>query len=228
MDSNVQLRLDMDFNTVLESFCRPFGDNRLPILQPGCFGGTLRNCARQMDAIQQALPFLTTLIAIIQQRPGVGLRIGKRQRGMITDDRLSFINQAEVVPVILDSIRVTLDLQFTDGSKVYRVDVGQAIRGHRYMYRPEQTSATTESLSESGRAVPNNHAALELLAIPGLVAGRADKVHFVVAKGNPLVLWALLGKLFPQNVVLLNSNHAEDTTVAMRSGKQFGAKFILK
>jgi len=76
------------------------------------------------------------------------------------------------------------------------VDLGQAVRGHRYAYRaPDgEHSARDEGVQMlDARAV---------LAAPGLV-WEAGGTWAVSAGHNPTLALALLGKLYPENVVLV-------------------------
>lgn len=54
-----------------------------------------------------------------------------------------------------------------------------------------------------------------------------DDIHFIATGGNELVLWALLGKLYPENVVLLDKGDPEELEAAYVSGKGFGTQFLL-
>ncbi len=76
------------------------------------------------------------------------------------------------------------------------VDLGQAVRGHRYAYRaPDgEHSARDEGVQMlDARAV---------LAATGLV-WEAGGTWAVSAGHNPTLALALLGKLYPENVVLV-------------------------
>lgn len=135
-----------------------------------------------------------------------------------------FRSEADLEPAAMDSSRVALSLRLSDGRGEYRIDLGQALRGHRYMYRPEHGRDDAARLSEPARSGWIVHSAADLLGLPGLVASCEGGVHYVAAEGNPIVLWALLGKLLPQNVIVIDGD-AE--AAALRSGKRFGAKFLL-
>ncbi|OCK79547.1 hypothetical protein K432DRAFT_435292 [Lepidopterella palustris CBS 459.81] len=72
------------------------------------------------------------------------------------------------------------------------------------------------------------HATARTLAQPGLVTSTKKKgdnqVHVFPAK-DPLVGLALLGKLYPENVILLDED--EEPESAEKTGKGFGARFVV-
>ncbi|WP_079912024.1 hypothetical protein [Paenibacillus sp. 32352] len=70
------------------------------------------------------------------------------------------------------------------------------------------------------------HLAADILAHSGLVTN-IDGIHFIPSGGNELVLWALLGKLYPENVVLLDKGDKEELEAAYVSGKGFGTQFLV-
>ncbi|MHA6534471.1 hypothetical protein [Paenibacillus sp. BAC0078] len=142
-----------------------------------------------------------------------------------------FSGDADIVPRVIEPGRASLVLRLTDfeGSCEYRVDVGQALRGQRYMYRPEAAiPATAESTAGTeNRSGWLEYAAADILALPGLVDSSREGIHYVSAEGNTPLLLGLLGKLFPQNVVVIDSDRADEVAASLRAGKQFGAKFLL-
>jgi hypothetical protein len=80
------------------------------------------------------------------------------------------------------------------------------------------------------------HKASNILSQPGLVTllshkpssdsltNDANSIHIIPAK-NQVIGFALLGKLYPENVVLLNENQAPETANIV--GKNFGARFVI-
>ncbi|OCK97381.1 uncharacterized protein K441DRAFT_685599 [Cenococcum geophilum 1.58] len=72
------------------------------------------------------------------------------------------------------------------------------------------------------------HATARTLAQPGLITSTKKKeenqVHVFPAK-DPLVGLALLGKLYPGNVILLDEDEAPES--AEKTGKGFGARFVV-
>ncbi|NGM83845.1 hypothetical protein G5B47_15605 [Paenibacillus sp. 7124] len=141
---------------------------------------------------------------------------------------LAAIREAGLVPVATDSGRVQLQLILPTPERDYAVDLGQALRGHRYLYRPQRENPEAEQPDTSG-AEPGDlpvHEADSILILPGLVTGGVG-VHSVAAYGNPLVQWALLGKLYPENVVASEGAAGSALGSARESGKGFGAKFLV-
>lgn len=119
------------------------------------------------------------------------------------------------------SIRqLELRLEFSNG-KCANVDVGQIARGHRYAY---QASAVHEAGSPGHPAVV--HTPLDVLLQPGsgLLTSKHGGVH-VIPTAVPIIALAILGKLYPENVVLLPSGSGLNQ--AERAGKGFEPKFVI-
>lgn len=130
---------------------------------------------------------------------------GKREVDEGITASFRFSRDAAVVPRIIEPGHALLALCLTDlaGNHTYLVDMGQVLRGQRYMYRPEINSAAVESLAETGvieRSGWFEHEAADILSISGLVDSNRAGIHYISAEGNTLLLLGLLGKLFPQNV----------------------------
>jgi hypothetical protein len=124
--------------------------------------------------------------------------------------------------------RTTLSYMIKDGpGESYVVDVGQMLRGYRYLYRP--AAAHPYAKPSTGEADDEQacHNPASLLRLPGLVDSPDGGVHRIDTQGNPLILWALLGKLHPANLVLLSSDAPEAVAAAQHAGKSFGAKYLL-
>lgn len=90
----------------------------------------------------------------------------------------------------------TVGLRPAAGGARTTVDLGQAVRGHRYAYRAPE-----------GDHVPGDGDVRVLdagavLAAPGLV-WEATGTWAVSAGHDPAIVLALLGKLYPENVVLV-------------------------
>lgn len=133
--------------------------------------------------------------------------------------RAEDIMEAQLVPVG-ESNRFVLRYRLQINGDVYEVDLGQAFRGHRFMYHPSETSDPVHHLHV------RKHQPLHILKLKGLVTDKAD-THLIPVAGNPLLMWALLGKLYPENVVLLNGTDNQDLAAAQHEGKGFGAKFLI-
>lgn len=127
--------------------------------------------------------------------------------------------------------QLELRLELDTGTSI-SVDVGQVCRGHRYAYMAHQSSS---SVSENGSRTINHeaetppvivHDALSVLLQSkeqGLVTAQGG-LH-VITTQDPLISLALLGTLYPGNVVLLPKG--ERLEQAEKAGKGLQPKFIL-
>ena len=101
----------------------------------------------------------------------------------------------------------------------FKVDLGQVARGLRYAYHPLATSAAAQ---EDHKFYVHDAAAI--LSNDGLVDTKQKGVH-VIATRDPVVRLALLGKLYPEDVVVgIDPENLEQSAVA---GKGFGSKFVI-
>ncbi|KAF2638898.1 hypothetical protein P280DRAFT_519752 [Massarina eburnea CBS 473.64] len=116
--------------------------------------------------------------------------------------------------------QLELRLEFNNG-KCVGVDVGQVARGHRYAY---QALPSKEVDLPSQNAIV--HSALDILLHPehGLITAEKGGVH-VIPTVEPIVALATLGKLYPENVVLLPENGGLNQTE--KAGKGFEPKFVI-
>lgn len=119
------------------------------------------------------------------------------------------------------TLRFSLEL---DGREL-AVDLGQIFRGHRFLYRPQGNDHGDVVFAK--RESIGLHRAIDILSHPGLVTNQ-DGIHFVSTGDNELVLWALLGKLYPENVILLDRADKEELEAAYGSGKGFGTQFLVR
>jgi len=120
--------------------------------------------------------------------------------------------------------RTTLRFNLAMAGREFTVDLGQLFRGHRFLYRPNRNDNADAALAK--RNSVSWHLAANILAHSGLVTN-IDGIHFIPSGGNELVLWALLGKLYPENVVLLDKGDKEELEAAYVSGKGFGTQFLV-
>ncbi|KAL4779646.1 hypothetical protein BJX76DRAFT_361575 [Aspergillus varians] len=113
--------------------------------------------------------------------------------------------------------RLDLGLEFNNGRCV-AVDVGQIARGWRYSYRAGEPGSL-----DSKTIV---HAAHEVLLQPGsgLISAEAGGFH-VIAAEERIVALAVLGKLYPENVVRLAATDGLEK--AINAGKGFEPKFVV-
>jgi len=120
--------------------------------------------------------------------------------------------------------RTTLRFSLKMEGREFTVDLGQLFRGHRFLYRPYGNDNAEAAVAK--RDSFSWHLAADILSHSGLVTN-TDGIHFIPTGGNELVLWALLGKLYPENVVLLDKGDQEELEVAYVSGKGFGTQFLV-
>lgn len=107
------------------------------------------------------------------------------------------------------------------------VDLGQVLRGHRFVYhtRPNlQPAPNSTTLQQPSQLAA--HSAQEILQQPGLVTSDAGS-HLIHSGGDPLIQRALLGKLYPENVILLKQLDEEQIAAAHHTGKGFGPRFLI-
>ena len=111
----------------------------------------------------------------------------------------------------------TATIEVTDGQRSASVDLGQALRGHRHAYRAAGATAPAPA------AAPTAHEldAWSVLAAPGLVWS-AEGTFVVPVQPDGLTRLALLGKLYPENVLVV-----EEGTAAP-AGKAGPARFELR
>ena len=142
------------------------------------------------------------------------------------DQELQDIHEAQLVIVKDEAEHVYIQYQLRIGTTLYAIDLGQALRGHRFMYRPKVSSKSDTALLPVEHTGISRHKTSDILGLPGLVSNETW-IHFISAGGNPLVLWALLGKLYPENVIVLGSIDADELAAVEVTGKGFGTKFLI-
>ena len=111
----------------------------------------------------------------------------------------------------------TATIEVTDGQRSASVDLGQALRGHRHAYRSAGPTAPALAADPTAQELD----AWPVLAAPGLVWS-ADGSFVLGAEQDGLVRLALLGKVYPENVLLY-----EEGTAAP-AGKAGPARFELR
>lgn len=148
----------------------------------------------------------------------------------LKEDIFSFSGENYDEPIIARLLpnygtdRTTLRFSIEMDEHEFSVDLGQLFRGQRFMYRPHRSDDAGTSFPQ--RNTISSHFAADILSHPGLVTNK-DDIHFIATGGNELVLWALLGKLYPENVVLLDKGDPEELEAAYVAGKGFGTQFLL-
>ncbi|KAJ6016339.1 hypothetical protein N7540_010930 [Penicillium herquei] len=134
------------------------------------------------------------------------------------------VQNASVIISSFDSSTSTcqlkLQLELNDG-KCAGVDIGQIARGHRYSYQA-LTGETTDLLNQN----PIVHSSLDILQQldSGLITAKQGGLH-VIPTVQPIVVLAILGKIYPENVVLLPEDGALVQTE--KAGKGFEPKFVI-
>ncbi|CAL5874265.1 uncharacterized protein PFLUO_LOCUS8553 [Penicillium psychrofluorescens] len=115
------------------------------------------------------------------------------------------------------------------------IDLGQIARGHRYSYFARQSTSfpenneTLNGATAEAQKTPASvivHHSTTILKTPntGLLSAKAGGVHVIPAV-DPIVALAILGKLYPENVVLLPRNEVLGQTE--NAGKGFEPKFVI-
>ena len=124
------------------------------------------------------------------------------------------------VPVVRQ-LELRLDLS---NDQCTSIDVGQIARGQRYAYQVRAGGISAAELLPSKPA--SVHSALDLILHPngGLITSKQGGVH-VIPTTESIVALAILGKLYPENVVLLPENGGIRQTE--NTGKGFEPKFII-
>ncbi|MFL1430709.1 MULTISPECIES: hypothetical protein [unclassified Nocardiopsis] len=102
---------------------------------------------------------------------------------------------ARVVPgPVADGVR-TAAIEVTADGATARVDLGQALRGHRFAHRPDGTGAASSGASRTADV-------WAALRAPGLVWTQAGDTTLDATGLEDLAVLALLGRLYPENVAL--------------------------
>ncbi|QMW46670.1 hypothetical protein G4B11_010125 [Aspergillus flavus] len=113
-----------------------------------------------------------------------------------------------------------LRLEFKSGDTA-RVDVGQIARGLRHSYE-----AREETRDSTTNHTVFLHSASEILIQPGWGLSTAETAGFhVIPVDDPTIALALLGKLYPRNVILLPNDEQLGQTDDV--GEDSEAKFVI-
>lgn len=117
---------------------------------------------------------------------------------------------------------------FEDDAK-FSVDLGQTARGLRYAYRVHSSNEDSNS-SEKSTSL-GLYKAADVLSLPNLVTSTSSpgtdqtSLH-VIEASSAVVRIALLGKLYPENIVLVDGKR-QTASKALDVGKEFGPKFVI-
>lgn len=151
-----------------------------------------------------------------------------------------------------DALRRTVKLRLTlDSGTCVAVDLGQITRGRRYAYevrsekklngtgspaakspevQPVSASTALESPATNGLPTTFYHSTADILSRPGLVisprtkAGQGNTIH-IIPTTDPIIKLALLGKLYPENVILLKNR--DDMDALSKAGKGFSEQLVI-
>lgn len=141
---------------------------------------------------------------------------------------LSGIAEASLQASLVSGDQAVITFRLHANADTYAVDLGQVFRGHRFHYRASSADGRPNgTFPVQEKPVIAHHAAGKVFTLSGLVTNEAG-THEIATGGNELVIRALLGKLYPENVVLLERGNAEELEAAIGAGKRFGAKFLLR
>ncbi|MFG2374231.1 hypothetical protein ACGFY9_22460 [Streptomyces sp. NPDC048504] len=91
----------------------------------------------------------------------------------------------------------TARIEITHDGTTAHVDLGQSLRGHRYAHRPDRPAGDTRSAT-----APRTATVWSALRAPGLVWTQGGDVTLDATGQDDLVVLALLGRLYPENVTL--------------------------
>jgi hypothetical protein len=114
-------------------------------------------------------------------------------------------------------------IEVNAGGRIARIDLGQALRGHRYAYPVHVAGATAPHDAAGWLRNATMLDPASILRAPGLVWDEAGE-YAIDAGQDGLVALALLGAVFPENVVLRS---ASDDTHPASVGKTGPARFVI-
>lgn len=154
---------------------------------------------------------------------GAGIS-GSKDHLQFSGEHTDFPSSARLVPNTATD-RTTVLFSLEREGHAFTVDLGQLFRGHRFSYRPKGENHSNGA--KVNRTAISLHRVTDILSHTGLVTNTDDGIHFIPTGGNELVQWALLGRLYPENVVLLEKGNEEELELAFRSGKGFGTQFLV-
>lgn len=146
-----------------------------------------------------------------------------------------------------DSSRCLLKLRLEfDDDQCVSVDLGQISRGFRYAYRVPPYSNGSHSSSDGFRNDENNtdastkskigfsqssfvHSSMALLtrSATGLLSSYKQPGIHVIPSNSTVLALALLGRFYPENVVLLNGEQAPQEAECVGKSFQESPKFVI-
>jgi hypothetical protein len=116
-----------------------------------------------------------------------------------------------------------IELTIAGRDAVAVVDLGQALRGHRFAYPTESADASAPRDAEAWLSSARVLDAVDVLTAEGLVWDeRGD--YSIDVRQDGLVALALLGAIYPENVIVRGSAEQTDPSTAGKTGP---ARFVL-
>ncbi|KAF2203209.1 hypothetical protein GQ43DRAFT_479268 [Delitschia confertaspora ATCC 74209] len=104
-----------------------------------------------------------------------------------------------------DEQYLELILDYIDGKHLAKIDVGRAARGFKYAYFVNHTQESTPTDELKG---VQYHSAWSILPKSGLGLVIPPTGIHVVRAGNKIELYALLGKMYPDNIVVMEEGQS--------------------
>ncbi|MFK4543841.1 hypothetical protein RKD29_003437 [Streptomyces tendae] len=108
-----------------------------------------------------------------------------------------------VTAPVVDGTR-TARIEVTHDGTTAHIDLGQALRGHRFAHRESPAAGDASGTADAWSA----------LRAPGLVWTRSGDVTLDATGQDDLVVLALLGRLYPENLTLRPADHAAGRSAA--------------
>ncbi|WP_435880625.1 hypothetical protein [Streptomyces flaveolus] len=112
-----------------------------------------------------------------------------------------------VTAPVADGTR-TARIEVTHDGTTAHVDLGQALRGHRFTQREDPAAGDASGTADAWSA----------LRAPGLVWTQSGDVTLDATGQDDLVVLALLGRLYPENVTLRPAGRSAARTTADGTG----------
>lgn len=107
----------------------------------------------------------------------------------------------------------TARIEVTHDGTTAHVDLGQALRGHRFAHRSDPAAGDAHT-----DAAPRTATVWSALRAPGLVWTQAGDVTLDATGQDDLVVLALLGRLYPENMTLHPAGHSAARTTTDGTG----------
>ncbi|KAL5364061.1 hypothetical protein BJX96DRAFT_167989 [Aspergillus floccosus] len=181
------------------------------------------------DALEGVISAGTDKTSVLQSVASVAYPVANDFGTLTFGVQSISIGVVRPTPASLPAVR-QLELQIQqDNGKCVSVDLVKVARGHRYAYQTSgaSESATSANGTQGATSIVLHDAASVLLETghdDSLVTAHNGGLH-VIPMQDPAVALALLGKIYPGNVVLLPASN--DFAQAEKAGKGLEPKFLL-